>query len=121
MTQRVPLAEVEDLLSRPARAAIAYVGPDGPECVPVVVRRDGTIRIGMDPDAVPATGAPERIVLVVDDGGCWFDLRAAVWRGSVTAEDGGTGRSADDGLAWFALDPVRVVAWDYGRLHEEPA
>lgn len=94
------LADVEDLLSRPARAAIAYVGPDGPECAPVVVRRDEAIRIGMDPGAVPTTGAPERVVLVVDDGGYWFDLRAAVWRGVVAPEDDGRGRSSEDGLVW---------------------
>jgi hypothetical protein len=122
VTQRVPLADVDDLLTRPARAAVAYVGPDGPDCVPVVVRRDDGIRIGMDADAEPATGVPGRVALVVDDGRWWYELRAAVWRGTVTPEsDDRTGRPGEDGLVWFRLDPARVVAWDYGCLHEEPA
>lgn len=122
VTQRVPLVDVDDLLSRPARAAVAYVGPGGPECVPVVLRRGDGIRIGMNPDAVPAPGAPERVVLIVDDGRWWFELRAAVWRGTVAPEvDDRAGRSGGDGLVWFRLDPARVVAWDYGQLHEEPA
>ena len=114
MTQRVAFADVEDLLARPARAAVAYPGPDGPECVPVVVRADDGIRIGLHRDAVLTTGAPERVVLVIDDGAYWFELRAAVWRGTVVPD------GADD-LVWFRLDPHRFVAWDYGRLHEDSA
>jgi len=122
VTQRVSFADVEDLLSRPARAAVAYAGPDGPECVPVVVRRDGGIRIGLYPDAVATTGAPERVALVTDDGAYWFELRAAVWRGTVAPEgDHGNDWSGDEGLVWFRLDPLRFVAWDYGRLREDPA
>jgi hypothetical protein len=115
----VPLADVEDLFSRPARAAVGWAGPAGPECVPVVAERDGGIRIGLYPGAIPATGA--RVVLVVDAGAYWFELRAAVWRGTVAPDDAGTGGSGDDGLVWFRLEPVRFAAWDYGRLREDPA
>ena len=116
------LAEVEDLLSRPARAALAYAGSDGPECVPVTVRKDGGIHVGVRPDALPPTGVPERVVLVVDDGAYWFELRAAVWRGTVAAEDGDSGdRSGDERLVWLRFEPRRIAAWDYGRLREEPA
>jgi hypothetical protein len=99
---------------------VAYAGPDGPECVPVVVRCDEGIRVGLDPDLLLTTGAPERVVLVVDDGAYWFELRAAVWRGTVAPEgdEDRSGRSGD-GLVWFRLDPLRCVAWDYGRLREE--
>jgi hypothetical protein len=121
VTQRVPVADVDDLLTRPARAAIAYVGPDGPECVPVVVRRDGAIHIGTNGDAVPATDVPERVVLLADDGRWWFQLRAAVWRGTVAPEGDRDGPPDRDGVVWFRLDPVRTVAWDFGSLHEEPA
>lgn len=121
VTQRVSVADVEDLVSGSARAAIAYAGPDGPECVPVVVRRDGGIRIGVHPDAVATLGVPERVVLVIDDGAFWFELRAAVWRGTVTSEPmSGRARPDDDGLVWFRLDPRRFVAWDYGQLREDP-
>lgn len=93
---------------------MAYVGPDGPEAVPVVIRQDGDgIRIGLHPDAAFTSAAPERVVLVMDDGSYWFELRAAVWRGTVETE------GDDEGLVWLRLDPARVVAWDYGRLREE--
>lgn len=120
VTQRVSLAGVEDLVDRPARAAIACAGPDGPECFPVVVRRDGGMRIGVHPTAVPAIGDPDRVVLVIDDGAYWFELRAVVWRGSVSAAGDGD-RSAGENLVWFQLDPHRCVAWDYGQLRSERA
>lgn len=111
VTQRVPLAGIGSLLAGSARAAVAYVGPDGPECEPVVARLDDGIRVGFLPDAAPAT-VPERAVLVIDDGAWWFELRAAVWRGTL-APDGD-----DDGLVWFRLDAGRFTAWDYGQLRE---
>lgn len=116
VTQRVPLDAVGDLLTRPARAAIAYCGPDGPECVPVVVHpADGGIRIGVDPEQMPADGLPERIVLAVDDGAYWFELRAAVFRGAV---ERASSREVD-GVVWHDFETRRVAAWDYGQLHEE--
>lgn len=118
VTQRVSLGDVEDLLTRPARAAIAYTGSDGPECLPVVVSTDGGMRIGVHPDHYPADGLPDRLVLLVDDGGYWFELRAAVWRGAVEPDADRTGE-AD--LVWLRFEPRRFAAWDYGQLHEETA
>ncbi len=121
VTQRVRLEEVEAALLREGRAAVALVGPEGPECIPVVVRGDGDLYIGLYPDALPAAGWPDRVVLVVDDGRYWFDLRAAVWRGTVTpVDEDRASASGADGLVWLRLQPRRVVAWDYGRLREEP-
>jgi len=119
VTQRVSLADVDDLLVRPPRAALAFAGPSGPECIPVVVRRHEGIHLGARPDAIRATGVPERVALVVDDGRHWFELRAAVWQGTIAAVDDDLDAAADeDGLIWFVLDPRRVAAWDCGRLHE---
>lgn len=90
MTQRVPLADVEDLFSRPARAAVAWAGPAGPECVPVVAERDGGIRIGLYPGAIRATGA--RVVLVVDDGAsgssCALPCGGGQWRPTTLTQAG---------------------------------
>jgi hypothetical protein len=121
VTQRVPAEDNEDLVSGGARAAIATAGPDGPDCVPVVVRREGGIRVGIDPEMVPPDQRRGRVVLVADGGGYWFELRAAVWRGALVPEDDDGTAPSDDGLVWFRLETRRVVAWDYGRLREDPA
>jgi len=120
VTQRVSLEEIEEVLPKHARAAVAFAGPDGPECVPVLVRRDGDLQIGLYRAGLSTAGWPDRLVLVVDDGHYWFELRAAVWRGTVTfADEDGTGASGDDGLVWLRFQPLSVVAWDYARLREE--
>jgi hypothetical protein len=73
------------------------------------------------PDELPTAGVPDRIVLLVDDGRYWFELRAAVWRGTVRAEhEEPAGASAGDELVWFRFEPRRVAAWDYGQLREDP-
>jgi hypothetical protein len=76
--------------------------------------------IGLSVDALPATGFPDRVVLVVDEGAYWFDLRAAVWRGTVTERTVGPVSAGDDSLVWFHFEPLHFAGWDYGRLHEEP-
>ena len=116
VTQRVPPESVDDLVTRPARAALAVAGPDGPECIPVLVHRDDDgLRIGVRPDAAAAVdllGTPLRGTVAADDGRWWYQLRAVVWRG-VLAPAGEA-----DGLRWFRLEPRAVAAWDYGQLHE---
>ncbi len=103
------------LATDPPRAALAFATRDGPQCLPVVVRCDhDQIRIGIDRASLPENGAPERAVLLVDDGRYWFELQAIVRRGTLepTASSGTN--------AWFRLTTQHEVAWDYGRLHEEP-
>ena len=114
VTQRVRAADVADLDREPGRAALAFSTDDGPEAVPVVVRRTGDgLMVGALPGAVP-TPPPDRPVVVVDDGRWWFELRAIVRRGPLSRAPEGA-----DGLEWFRLDPDREVAWDYGQLHRE--
>jgi hypothetical protein len=123
VTQRVPLEEVETLLSGGARAAVAFAGADGPECLPVVLRRgDDGMRFGVRFEALMLGAPPTRVTLVVDDGTFWFELRAAVWRGSAVPETTAAIDGMDvGGLRWFQLESSSVIAWDYGLLHEEPA
>lgn len=118
VTQRVDPADLDDLLERPPRAAIAFADGARIEALPVVYRRDGgRHRFGVARDGVPAAGAPERVVLVVDDGRYWFELRAVTLRGRLVAAEPPAQAASD--LLWLELLPEHSVAWDYGTLHEE--
>jgi hypothetical protein len=120
VTQRVDPSDLDDLLGRPPRAAIAFADGARVETVPVAYRRHGGRHwIGVGPEDLPAAGAPERAVLLVDDGRYWFELRAVTLRGRLVAAPQPPPASASD-LVWLELVPEHVVAWDYGTLHEEP-
>jgi hypothetical protein len=119
VTQRVAPAALDDLLERPPRAGIAFTAGGRIEVLPVAYRREaGRHRIGVERGLLPATGAPEHAVLLVDDGRYWFELRAVTLRGRLLAAADPSGGGASD-LVWLELVPERSVAWDYGRLREE--
>lgn len=117
ITQRVEPAHLPDLSRRTADATLAYDTPDGPACVPVVVRHDeGRMRVSIDPTLQPSA-LPISAALLVDDGHHWWRLRAVRWRGTLFADD-----TAGDGpAAPLGFRPDRAVAWDYGTLREQPA
>jgi hypothetical protein len=120
VTQRVDPSEVEDLLERPPRAAIAFARGAMVDTVPVAYQRTGgRLWIGVPDGSFPPEGAPERVTLLLDDGRYWFELRAVTHRGRlVVPSQPPAGRDAQ--LVWFELVPDHSVAWDYGTLHEEP-
>jgi hypothetical protein len=101
----VPTTGVRDLLERPPRAAVAFVRDGEVEIVPVRARceRDA---YAFDSDA-PLDA--REVVLLIDDGPYWFQLRGISVRG--TARRLAPGR--------YALDPRRVDAWDYATIREE--
>lgn len=119
VTQRVDPSQVEDLLERPPRAAIAFARSATVEPVPVAYRRsDGRSWVGVSAETLPSEGPPERVVLLLDDGRYWFELRAVTLRGRlVTAAQPPPG--GDARLVWLELVPDHVVAWNYRTLHEE--
>jgi hypothetical protein len=119
ITQRVDPAVLDDLLARPARAAIAFEAGGRAEALPVALRRHGgRLWVGIAPENLPAGGAPDLVMLVLDDGRYWFELRAVCLRGRL-AEAAGHAPGASPDLAWLELLPERAVAWDYATLHEE--
>ena len=119
VTQRVDPADLDDLLERPRRAAVAFCDGARIEAVPVAYRRRGGRHwIGVAREALPPSGAPERAVLLTDDGRYWFDLRAVTLRGRLVAAPRPPGERSVD-LAWWEVVPERIVAWDYARLREE--
>jgi hypothetical protein len=119
VTQRVDPAELADLLERPPRAAIAFAAGERIEMLPVVYRREGgRHRVGVARGLLPPGGAPERAVLLVDDGRYWFELRAVTLRGRLVAAPEPPAGVASERL-WLELVPEHSVAWDYGRLRDE--
>jgi hypothetical protein len=120
VTQRLPADALPDLLDHPRRAALAVASPTGPVCLPVLVRCEGdALLVGVDAALLPEGPAPERGTLLVDAGAYWFQLRAIVRRGSLTGLD--RSDRDDDARQWFAFETRSQIAWDYGRLHREPA
>ncbi len=107
----------QDLLERVPRACLSFAGERGPRVEPVrVVWQNGGCLVGLPPgaDARPAPG--QEAVLLVDEGIYYFELRAIYIRGSLQPIAAPTGERA--GGAWFALAPVKAVAWDYGSMRE---
>ena len=117
ITLNVDFAEARDLLERVPRACVAFVSDEGPqtESVTVLVKEDRYL-VGMPSSAASHPTADDEVVLVVDDGVQFFDLRAIYVRGHVQPL-GEVERLAGDHF-WFELEPTRSVAWDYARIRE---
>jgi hypothetical protein len=117
VTRDVDTAAVRDLLDHPPRATVAFVDGGGAAVLPARAHLDGDRRLF----AVAAGTAPAldrcEVVLVIDDGWYWFQLRGVSVRGIADRVDGPTGAQAAQ-LAWYAVDPRRVLAWDYGAVRE---
>jgi len=113
----VDLTEVRDLLERVPRACVAFASDAGPRVEPVtVVFKDDRYLVGMPSGAANHLTAHQEVVLLIDDGVQFFDLRAIYVRGHVQPL-GGVEGLADD-FFWFAVQPTRSVAWDYARMRE---
>ena len=117
VTRDVEPSTLMDLLERPARATVAFVARGAADVLPVRARyRAPTYRFGVQPEIAPDLENRE-VVLVMDDGPYWFELRGISVRGLARrvgrAEPGET-----DALAWYAIEPRRILAWDYGALRK---
>ncbi|MGZ3374957.1 MAG: hypothetical protein ACXU9Z_16825 [Gemmatimonadaceae bacterium] len=117
ITRNIDLAEARDLLERVPRACVAFAGGEGPraELVTVVVEDDHYL-VGMPSSAATHPAVHQEVVLLVDEGLQFFDLRAIYVRGHVKPPGGVEGLPGD--FFWFAVQPTRTVAWDYGRIRE---
>lgn len=116
VTRNVEPSTLEDLREHPSRATVAFIDLGQTEVLPAVVRyRADTYRFGVQP-GIADLGNRE-VVLVIDDGAYWFELRGISVRGVTRrierAEPGDT-----DALAWYAIEPRRILAWNYGALRE---
>lgn len=115
VTRDVEPAAVRDLLEEPPRAALAFEEAGEVDALPVRARFEG----GVHAFAVRADAAPDlsgrEVVLVRDDGPYWFELRGVSVRGVARRVEAPNGESTRH-LLWYAIEPRRVLAWDYGAL-----
>jgi hypothetical protein len=117
ITLNVDPVEARDLLERVPRACLAFAGDEGPQVEPVsVLFKDDRYLVGMPSSAASHPTVDEEVVLLVDDGVQFFDLRAIYVRGHVHPLGGVKYLSSD--FFWFEVRPTRTVAWDYARIRE---
>jgi hypothetical protein len=106
-----------DLLERVPRACLCFARDQGPQAQPVaLVWQDGRYLAGLP---LHADGQPEpgqEVVLLIDEGIHFFDLRALYIRGRLGPA--GTPTGVPSGHTWVEVTPLKTVAWDYGTLRE---
>ena len=117
VTRDVDPSTLTDLLEHPPRATVAFIDCERADVLPVRARcRAGTYRFGVLPEV--ATDLNDReVVLVIDDGPYFFELRGISVRGLARridrAEPGETAA-----LAWYVIEPRRVLGWNYDAMRE---
>ena len=116
VTRDVEVAAVGDLLEHPPRATVAFVTGSAVDLLPANARFRGNAHLfGVQADAAPDLDDRE-VVLVIDDGRYWFELRGISVRGmAVRIEPPG----GEDRLVWYTIKPRRVLAWDYSAIRKE--
>ncbi len=117
VTRNIEPDSAHDLLERAPRACIAFASDEGPRAQPVsLMWRDGRFFVGIPADARPQPGSSHEVVLLVDEGVHFFDLRAVYIRGQIQPAD--PPGNVPPGSHWFEVFPTKTVAWDYGELRE---
>ena len=117
VTRNIDPGRAQDLLERAARACLCFATDYGPQAQPVVlVWQDGRYLAGIPEQTERQPGSGEEVVLLLDEGIHFFDLRALYIRGRL--EPAGTPRYAPSGHTWGEVVPLKTVAWDYGMLRE---
>ncbi|MBK9714865.1 MAG: hypothetical protein IPO81_26750 [Kouleothrix sp.] len=118
VTRNIAPDRAHDLIERVPRACIAFSGDSGPQAQPVVlVWRDNRYLVGIPDQADRRPGPGHEVVLLVDEGVYFFDLRAIYIRGQ--AQPAEPPAQAPAGHTWIEVVPLKTVAWDYGMLREE--
>ena len=115
VTRDIDPIEAQDLLERVPRASLAFADANGPCALPIAfVWLAGRYFVGLS-TPIDLRGDQE-VVLLVDEGLYFFDLRAIYIRGNVKPVEPPLNAPAD--CVWFEVIPIKTVAWDYGTLHE---
>jgi len=108
----------QDLLERVPRACLCFASDNGPQAQPIVlVWQDGRYLVGLLEDADHQPSPGQQVVLLIDEGVRFFDLRALYIRGQVKQASAPREAPAAD-CTWVEVVPLKTVAWDYGMLRE---
>ncbi len=117
VTRDIDPVDAQDLLERVPRASLAWACDHGPYAQPIAfVWHDGRYLAGIPAESDLRPSADQEVVLLVDEGVYFFDLRAIYIRGRVQPAE--TPNGAPAGRTWFEVIPLKTVAWDYGTLRE---
>ena len=117
VTRDVDPDSVRDLLERVPRACLSFANDRGPQNQPVGLLWDEgrclvSIPEGADYQPIPG----QEVVLLVDEGIYYFDLRAIYIRGKANPTEAPPEALA--GRNWYEVVPIKTAAWDYGMLRE---
>ena len=117
VTRNIDPDAARDLLDQAPRACIAFATDDGTEAQPVTLLwRDRRYLVGIPEPCVHRPHHGQEVVLLVDEGIHFYDLRAIYVRGALQPAD--VPADVNGEHAWFEIIPIKTVAWDYGTLHE---
>jgi len=117
VTRDIDPADAHDLLERVPRACIAFATDHGPESQPVIlVWREDQYLVGIPDHVIYQPRDGQEVVLLVDEGVHFFDLRAIYLRGQAQPTD--PPPDVPKGHIWIEVIPTKTVAWDYGMLRE---
>ena len=117
VTRNIDPGSARDLLERVPRACLCFASDHGPQAQPIVlVWHDGRYLAGLPQEADRQPGSDQEVVLLIDEGVYYFDLRAIYIRGQVKPTEAPRGAPAS--RTWFEVVPLKIVAWDYGMLRE---
>ena len=117
ITRDIDAVDAQDLLERVPRASLAFASDHGPHAQPIAFAwQAGRYLAGIPAEVALQPAIDQEVVLLVDEGVHFFDLRAIYIRGRVKPAEAPNGAPA--GRTWFEVIPLKTVAWDYGTLRE---
>jgi hypothetical protein len=114
VTRDVEPDALHDLLEQPPRATIAFVRDGCPAVLPARASVDGGHRFAVRKDDAPELDGHE-VVLLIDDGPFWFQLRGISVRGIARRAAPPADVPAAQ-VVWYAIEARRILAWDYAKV-----
>ena len=118
VTRNIDPGSARDLLECVPRACLCFASDHGPQAGPIVlVWHDGRYLAGLPRKAEQRPSSGQEVVLLIDEGVHFFDLRALYIRGQVKQASAPPEAPVAD-CTWVEVVPLKTVAWDYGALRE---